>query len=465
MASALWTRLLALFVSPSLNLFAQSCGILVGSYKFLILDFKMKLLVLLVSFAHTLPLLAMSVSYQGSPQSRRGLPIPIHKRGTLNAHGSVSPHFLQTNIQQSVDKFSDGFSAYERNTGERHPLDWLPEPNLQEKRDMGSIPLAPADQQLWYGSISVGTPAKKFLVDFDTGSSDLFLPGPRCEETCSGHAAYDPSESYSASNTRRTFFLKFGDGSTATVEGYTDVVSIAGLSAKGQVVGVASEYSTGFSISKFTPDGLLGLGFQSVSKYNATPFFINLISQGIVSNPVFGVRLANEGSELFLGGTNGELYQGDFTYTPVTKEGYWQVILDGIMLDGREVVSVTQAIIDTGSTLILGPAEVVEAIYGRIPGAIPALDPNGIKSGLYTVPCNFDMTIALKFGKRAFPIAPSIFNLGPVNGQPNRCYGGMASQSKIARFWILGDTFLQNVYTAFDFGRKSVGFASLVEPS
>ena len=35
----------------------------------------------------------------------------------------------------------------------------------------------------------------------------------------------------------------------------------------------------------------------------------------------------------------------------------------------------------------------------------------------------------------------------------------------VVRFWILGDTFLQNVYTAFDFGQKSVGFASLVDPS
>ncbi|KAH9046546.1 acid protease [Lactarius hengduanensis] len=345
----------------------------------------MKLLVLLVSLAHTLPLLAI--------------------------------------------KFHDGFSAYERNTGERHPLDWLPEPDLQEKRAMGSIPLAPADQQLWYGSISVGTPAK----------NDLFLPGPRCEETCSGHAG-------------NFFSSSFGDGSTATVEGYTDVVSIAGY-VRQRTSRWASpvNYSTGFSISKFTPDGLLGLGYQSVSKYNATPFFINLISQG-------------NRSELFLGGTKrrGSIRRLHLRST-VTRESP----LDGIMLDGREVVSVTQAIIDTGSTLILGPAEVVEAIYGRIPGAIPALDPHGIKSGLSyrQFPCNFDMTIALKFGKRAFPIAPSIFNLGPVNGQPNRCYGGMASQSKIARFWILGDTFLQNVYTAFDFGRKSVGFASLVEPS
>lgn len=167
------------------------------------------------------------------------------------------------------------------------------------------------------------------------------------------------------------------------------------------MVGVASEYSPDFSISMFAPDGLLGLGFQAVSKYNTTPFFINLIAQGVVSNPVYGVRLANEGSELFLGGTNSELYEGDFTYVPVTKEvrhtslplssehhllvqGYWQVTLDGIVLDGRKVLSATEAIIDTGSTLILGSPEVVAAIYKRIPGAKPALKGDRANSGLYT---------------------------------------------------------------------------------
>ena len=64
-------------------------------------------------------------------------------------------------LTQCLSKVQNGFSAYEWNTGEKHPLDMLPD--LKEKRDMGSIPLAPADQQLWYGTISVGTPAKKFL--------------------------------------------------------------------------------------------------------------------------------------------------------------------------------------------------------------------------------------------------------------------------------------------------------------
>ena len=140
----------------------------------------MKMLVPFVSLVHTLPLLALAASFGDSPLSR-GLSIPIHKRGPLNAHGPTTPHWLQSNIRQSLtsvdsmafisytsltqnlSKFQNGFDAYERNTGERHPLDRLPDLQSQEKRDMGSIPLSPADQQLWYGSISVGTPAKRFL--------------------------------------------------------------------------------------------------------------------------------------------------------------------------------------------------------------------------------------------------------------------------------------------------------------
>lgn len=171
----------------------------------------MKMLVPLVSLVHTLPLLAMAASFGGSPLSR-GLSIPIHKRGPLNAHGPVTPHLLQSNIQQSLksvnsvpfilytsltqtpSKFQNGFYAYEMNTGERHPLDKLPD--LKEKRDMGSIPLSPADQQLWYGSISVGTPAKRFL-----GAPRPFSPVSPIDEqqwistrgaaicSCLGHSA------------------------------------------------------------------------------------------------------------------------------------------------------------------------------------------------------------------------------------------------------------------------------------
>ena len=68
----------------------------------------------------------------------------------------------------------------------------------------------------------------------------------------------------------------------------------------------------------------MGLAFQSISKYQAPPLFQTLISEGAVTSPVFGLKLATSGSELFLGGTNTALYTGDFTWVPLTN-----VVCDG----------------------------------------------------------------------------------------------------------------------------------------
>jgi hypothetical protein len=64
----------------------------------------------------------------------------------------------------------------------------------------------------------------------------------------------------------------------------------------------------------------MGLGFQSISEYNAPPLFQTLIAEGVVTSPVFGFKLATSGSELFLGGTNSALYTGGFTWVPLTAE-------------------------------------------------------------------------------------------------------------------------------------------------
>jgi cathepsin D len=64
----------------------------------------------------------------------------------------------------------------------------------------------------------------------------------------------------------------------------------------------------------------MGLAFQSISKFNATPVFQTLISEGVVTLQVFGFKLASNGSELFLGGTNSKLYTGDFTWVSLTNE-------------------------------------------------------------------------------------------------------------------------------------------------
>lgn len=97
----------------------------------------------------------------------------------------------------------------------------------------------------------------------------------------------------------------------------------------------------------------MGMGFKTISHYGADPVFQSLVAQGQTTESAFAFKLASEGSELFLGGTNSNLFTGAFTYTPVTTQGYWQVNLESLTVNNEVVLSSVAAIIDTGTTLVI----------------------------------------------------------------------------------------------------------------
>jgi len=74
------------------------------------------------------------------------------------------------------------------------------------------------------------------------------------------------------------------------------------------------------------------------------------------------------------------------------------------------------------------------------------------------VPCNANVTVAITFGGTTFPISKNTLSLGPIDS--NNCVGSISGFDNL-EFWIIGDSFLQNVYTVFDLGNNRVGFASL----
>lgn len=117
------------------------------------------------------------------------------------------------------------------------PID-LPTGNSSiAKRATGAVPLTDDNNTLWQGTISVGTPAQSYTVDFDTGSSDIFLPGLNCTQNCQGHKTYNPPSSRTSVNRQKTFTLRYGDGSTVSGQQYTDVVAVGSLPVSSRFLG------------------------------------------------------------------------------------------------------------------------------------------------------------------------------------------------------------------------------------
>lgn len=57
-------------------------------------------------------------------------------------------------------------------------------------------------------------------------------------------------------------------------------------------------------------------------------------------------------------------------------------------------------------------------------------------------------------------MSAATLNLGGL-GNTNRCLGAIIGQDIGLDAWIVGGSFLQNVYASFDMGNNQVGFASL----
>ncbi|GAA6064375.1 hypothetical protein JCM10212_000484 [Sporobolomyces blumeae] len=159
---------------------------------------------------------------------------------------------------------------------------------------------------VWTGPITIG--GHSFIMDFDTGSSDLWVPGSGCTSSaCSTKHKYNPSaSSTSTAVPSKTLNVQYGDNSSSSGPVYQDTVAVAGLTATKQTFGAASTLSSSFASSP--EDGLVGLTFQSISQLETSPLFMTLISQGKVAAPAFSIKLASSGSELYLGGMNSAKY-------------------------------------------------------------------------------------------------------------------------------------------------------------
>eukprot|EP00743_Colponemidia_sp_Colp-15_P000125 GILK01000143.1.p1 GENE.GILK01000143.1~~GILK01000143.1.p1 ORF type:complete len:392 (+),score=63.83 GILK01000143.1:49-1176(+) len=308
----------------------------------------------------------------------------------------------------------------------------------------------------YYGEVLIGTPPQKFKVIFDTGSSNLWIPSSSCKTiSCRLHNKYDSKKSSTYKSNGMALDITYGSGSISGYES-EDVVSVGGLQVTGQVFGeVTKESGLSFLAARF--DGILGMGYPSIAADEAVPFFNNLVKQGVVKDNSFSFYLTKKqasGSSLVLGGVNHAYHSEEFKYYPVTEQTYWKIDMKDVSVGGKALgLTAAHAIVDTGTSLIAGPKNVVSQLLAGVSVASDC-------SNLASLP---DITFTL--GSDNYVLKGSEYVLQISILGHTQCQVGIMAMDlpdKLANTFILGDVFIKKFYTHFDMGNNRVGFATAV---
>jgi len=362
------------------------------------------------------------------------------------------------------------------------------QPSGQDGTESGEV--TAEDQQydsMYLCEVTIGTPPQKMMLDFDTGSSDLWVSPGGLQSTTShiskylvvlaltagqvfsselsqalqkNHNVYNPANSSTKSQPAgETWKISYGDGSSASGDVINDTVNIGGVVIKDQAVEMAKQLSAQFS--QGTGDGLLGLAWPKIntimtdgqSTPKPTPV-ANMISSGtlpkeaqLFTSAFYSERDQSAKSFYTFGFIDEDLVKAsgtDIAWTPIdNSQGFWMYKSESCTINGKAIEqSGNTAIADTGTTLCLLSDQVCEALYKAIPGAKYDSQQQG-----YIFPTSVtadqlpDFTVDV--GGKQFTIQKEDLAFAPADD--SHWYGGVQSRGENP-FDIMGDCFLKSVY-------------------
>ncbi|XP_065912597.1 cathepsin D-like [Dysidea avara] len=314
------------------------------------------------------------------------------------------------------------------------------------------------------GEITIGTPAQKFMVAFDTSTTLNWVPSIYCNtipgtrrhpktvyQFCKNHTRYDPGNS-STSITGGSIECNYRNmGDMYCNETYDTICVNISSCIKNQSFAVGGKIPDKY-YTTYPFGGVVGLAYGSGS--NSTSLFLNMIKQRGIE-PYFGLYLSSGGGEISFGGVNHDHFNGDLIFASVNiTSGYWQIKMNSIST-GTGNHSTTgckdgcQARVDSGTSFIVGPAKEIDALQEAI-GAKK-------QGNEYIIDCKeMDTAPKVKVMIADFPFTLS-GNDYIFKDTSGKCVSGFMSAQ--VPTWVLGDIFIRTYYTVFDLGNKRVGFA------
>jgi len=327
------------------------------------------------------------------------------------------------------------------------------------KRSSSSI----VHKTAYYGQVEVGTPRQVFTVVFDTGSGNLMIPSTSCRSrACTMHKRFDRQASATAEDIeadgshsqqgapRDLITVTFGTGEISGVF-LKDDVCIGNLCSNTRFVGATEETDDPFTSFNF--DGVLGLALPQMAQGPEFSVMDRLVANKALKHPLFSVFLSDsdaEGSEITFGDIKEDHMASPMFWQPVSRDtGYWQVQIQDIAINNKlqSLCSDCQVAVDTGTSQLAGPTEVINELSKR-------LDVRSDCSNYHTLPT------------LGFVLGDHILNLRPQDYVDKGSEGCEVSLMPLdvpppnGPLFIFGDPFLRIFYTAYDRGANKVGFSA-----
>ncbi|KAH8710777.1 Aspartic proteinase yapsin-3 [Beauveria bassiana] len=311
--------------------------------------------------------------------------------------------------------------------------------------------------------LEIGTPPQTVAVNFDTGSSELWV-NPNCakssdEAYCKTFGAFGKSASFTSLNQNAT--LKYGRGHADIEYGY-DYVTVGTSKINQQIFGVAHD-------SEFATTGLMGVGPNLRGWNSPYPYILdNLFTQKFINSRAFSLDLRQVSSArgaVIFGGIDTKKFKGPLIKrniipagsAPDGKTRYWATC-DSITInqaDGSKINAQTQPqvyLFDSGYTISSLPTTIFNELLKAFPSAKKETN------GQYLVDCGVVKTtgtLDFKFDNATIRVPYSDF----IWQQPsfNSCVLGAVPDDKMP---VLGDTFLRAAYVVYDWDNRALHFAA-----
>ncbi|KAF9358869.1 hypothetical protein BGX26_000733 [Mortierella sp. AD094] len=342
-----------------------------------------------------------------------------------------------------------------------------------------SAPLTSVENDVCYTvSLGLGTPPQQFNMLIDTGSPITWVSSSSCtSKNCASVNRFDCAASSSCVAQNKTFNASYVSGQSVSgsyvAVSAKEAFNIQSLNFRA-VAGVVTQNTADLPP---TVDGLMGLWY--VAQKVQVPILnilqaTNALSQNIIGiwleqNDGSSIKKTAPGGEITFGGLNSARFTGEVTYINNIPAQQWTIPVGGMKV-GNTVINTNgaSAAIDTGTTAMLVPKSVADAINGAIPNAV-AVDSVG---GNWFLPCSGNTPISITFG--TFTINIPYTSLA-IQSTAVKTTSGTFCQSAAmfpsgstasVQEWLIGDVVLSNVYTVFDFGTNAanggrIGFAQL----